>query len=61
MLSRLEKKYADGTLHGVFILGRYYSPDELLEEAKKGTPVGEQMLIGQKKLIDELKRLGGIP
>lgn len=61
MLDRLVQRYNDGALKGVFMLGRYYSPEQLLQEAEKGTTVGEQILIAEKKLHDELKRLGGIP
>jgi len=61
MLERLVKRYEDGALKGVFMLGRYYFPEELLQEAEKGTTVSEQVLSAEKKLHDELKRLGGIP
>jgi len=61
MLNRVIQRYNEGQLHGIFTLGRYYSPDELIQEAKKGTPIGEQLLVAEKKLHDELKRLGGIP
>jgi hypothetical protein len=61
MLARLKQRYADGDLKGVFMIGRYYTPEELIQEAEKGSPVGEQVLIAEKKLHDELKRLGGIP
>lgn len=61
MLERLRTRYNAGDLHGVFMLGQYYSPDDLMKEAERGTTVGEQILIAEKKLHDELKRLGGIP
>jgi hypothetical protein len=61
MLERLKTRYNAGNLRGVFMIGQYYSPEQLLEEAEKGTAVGEQVLIAEKKLHDELKRLGGIP
>jgi hypothetical protein len=61
MLERIKTRYNDGDLHGVFMIGQYYSPEQLIQEAEKGSPVGEQVLIAEKKLHDELKRLGGIP
>ena len=61
LLQRLEQRYQDGDLHGVFILGQYYNPEQMIQEARAGTTVGEHILFGEKKLHDELKRLGGMP
>jgi hypothetical protein len=60
MLARLKTRYNDGDLKGIFTLGRYYTPEEILREAEKGSSIGEEILFAEKKLHDELKRLGGI-
>lgn len=61
MVERVKTRYAQGKLRGMFTLGQYYSPDQIIQEVEAGSAVGEQVLIAEKKLMDELKRLGGIP
>lgn len=61
LLQRLEQRYRDGDLKGVFMIGQYYTPEQMIQEVRAGTTVGEEVLIAEKKLHDELKKLGGIP
>lgn len=63
LVQRIKARYEQGTLHGIFTLGQYYSPEDIIKEVEMGTSVGEQILLAEKKLHDEnlaqLKRLGG--
>jgi len=56
LIERLEKKHQEGKLMGVYTIGEYYSPERIIDEAKKGTPAGEEFLFAEKKLMDELKK-----
>ena len=56
MLERLEKRNQQGRLHGVYQLGKYYSPDQIVTEAKKGTAIGDEFLLAEKRLMDEMKK-----
>lgn len=56
LLRRLETRYNQGRLAGVYTLGRYFSPEEILREAKAGTPAGEEFLFAERKLEEELKK-----
>ncbi len=60
LLQRLQQRYESGDLKGVFMIGQYYSPEDMIREAQSGSTVGEQILIAEKKLHDELLKLGGI-
>ena len=56
---RIEKRYAAGEVEEVYILneGKYHwTPEEIIEEVRKGTPMGEKFLLMEKGLMDELKR-----
>lgn len=61
---RIEQRYNEGRLKQAYSIdpqtGNYraYSPQEQLEEIRRGTPKGEEFLLSEKKLKDELdKRL----
>jgi len=56
LLARLELRRQQGRLAGIYTIGRYYSPDEIVDEARRGTPEGEEFLMAEKKLMDELKK-----
>lgn len=56
LLTRLEEKKKQGKLFPIHQLGRTYTPDEILNEAKQGTQAGEEFLMAEKKFMDELKR-----
>lgn len=57
LLSRLEKRLEEGRMAKIYTLGgRAYTPQELLEEAKRGTPIGEEFLFAEKQLMEEMKR-----
>jgi len=56
LLKRMEERVKQGRAAGVYQLGEYYTPEKMLEEAKKGTPAGDEFLWAEKKLMDELKR-----
>ena len=60
MIERMEKRLAEGRAIGIYQLGdsagRHYTPQEMIEEAKKGTKIGEEFIWAEKKLMDELKR-----
>ena len=56
LLSRLETRYTQGRATGIYTLGRHYTPDQIIEEARRGTPEGDEFLMAEKKLMDELKR-----
>ena len=53
---RIETRYGQGRMAGVYQLGEYYSPERIIEEIKRGTPAGEQFLFAEKKLMDEVKK-----
>lgn len=56
MLKRLEMRKQQGRLHGVYQLGQYYSPDQIISEARQGTVVGDEFLLAEKRLMDELTK-----
>lgn len=56
LIQRLEERYNQGRLAGVYTLGQYYSPEQILEEARQGTSAGEEFLMAEKRFMDELKR-----
>lgn len=57
LLERVEKRYAEGRLAPVYTLGgRAYTPEQLIDEARRGTKVGEEFLFAEKQLMDELKK-----
>lgn len=62
LLERMQKRKEQGQMTGIFQLDpqinkpRYFTPEQRIEEARRGTPVGEEFLFAEKKLMDELKR-----
>jgi len=59
LIERMEIRLKQGRAAPIYQLGTdgsYYTPEEILEEAKKGTEVGEEFLWAEKKLMDELKK-----
>jgi len=57
LLSRLEQKLAEGRLSGTYTLdGVYLTPEQVLDEARRGTLFGEEVLFAQKQFMDELKQ-----
>lgn len=62
LLQRMEKRYEQGRMAGVFTLDRsvdqcrHFTPQEIIEEARRGTPAGEEFLMAEKKLMEEIKR-----
>lgn len=56
LIERMEIRHAQGDIPPIHQLGRDWSPEERIEEARKGTPDGEWFLMAEKKLMDELKR-----
>lgn len=56
LIKRMEQRKAQGDMPGIFTLGQHYTPDQIIEEARRGTPAGEEFLYAEKKLMDELKK-----
>ena len=62
LLTRLEKRYEQGRLIDVYQIdpdtgiARHLTPEQQIEEARKGTPIGEEILYAEKRFMDELKR-----
>ena len=57
LLKRLEQKLAEGRLSGTYTLsGVFLTPEQVIDEARRGTPFGEEILFAQKQFMDELKR-----
>lgn len=60
LIERLEKRAEEGTLPGVYTLTaegpRYLTPRQQIEEARKGTSYGEEILFAEKKYMDFLKQ-----
>jgi len=56
LLRRMETRAEQGRMIGVYQIGEYYTPEQQIEEARKGTAAGEEFLFAEKKLMDELKR-----
>jgi hypothetical protein len=61
---RIEQRYTQGRLKEVYSIdpetgqNRKYTPREILDEIQRGTQKGEDFLLSEKKLKDELdKRL----
>ena len=57
LTSRIEQRYQQGRLSGVFqIGGAHYTPEQIVDEVRRGTPAGEEFLYAEKKLMDEMKK-----
>ncbi|HUT00222.1 MAG TPA: hypothetical protein VMY59_07905 [Candidatus Thermoplasmatota archaeon] len=58
LIERIEQRIAQGQMAPVHTLGgRSYTTDQLIDEIKRGTPAGDDLLYQEKKLEDELNRL----
>jgi len=56
MLFRLEEAYLQGKLMTIHTIdGKTYTPEEQVNEARAGTPIGNEFLSAEKKLNDFLK------
>ncbi len=60
MIERMQDRAAQGRAIGVYQIGDYFTPERQIEEAKRGTPAGDEFIWAEKKLQDELKALGGL-
>ena len=56
LIKRMGERHSKGEMPGIFQLNRHYTPEQIIEEAKRGTPAGEEFLYAEKKLMDELKK-----
>lgn len=56
LLTRLEQRYQQGRLHGIYRLGIAMTPEQMIEEARRGTPLGDEILMAEKQFMEELKR-----
>ena len=56
LLKRLEERAKEGRLHGIYQLNQHYTPTQIIDEAKRGTPAGDEFLMAEKQFMDELKR-----
>lgn len=57
LLKRMEERIKQGRSVGIYQLAnKHYTPEQIIEEARRGTPAGEEFLWAEKKLMDELKR-----
>jgi hypothetical protein len=60
--ARIEARYKQGKLTQRMILNietqklQTYTPDQIIAEVRKGSPMGEEFLLIEKKLADELKK-----
>ena len=57
LLTRLEDRAKEGRLHEVYQLGgQHYTSEQIIDEARRGTPAGDEFLMAEKQFMDELKR-----
>lgn len=62
LIMRLETRANQERLAGVYQIAdtkdvvRHFTPQQIVEEVRRGTPAGEEFLFAEKKLMDELKR-----
>ena len=58
---RLEQKFANGQLHEIYQLDarigtpRKFTPEDIIAEVRAGTPVGEEFMIAEYKVMQYLK------
>lgn len=59
LIQRMKKRLEQGRSIGIYQIANtqtHYTPEQIIEEAEKGTPIGEEFLWAEKKLMDELKK-----
>jgi len=62
LLQRLKQEKKNGTLTTIYTLdGKTYTPDDIIREAEQDTPIGNEFLLAEKKLMDYLKQKMGEP
>lgn len=60
MIERMETRYAQNGSLGIYQIGEHYTPEQIIDEAKRGTTAGDEFIWAEKKLQEELKALGGL-
>ena len=53
---RILKRYAEGKLLPWRCLGRRWTPEEIVEEVKKGSAAGQEFMLMEKKFIEEMSK-----
>ena len=62
LIQRLIERKNRGGLSGIYQLDpdtgqqRYFSPDDRINEAMSGSSIGNEILLAEKRFMDELKR-----
>jgi len=53
---RILKRYAEGRLLQMYILGRSWTAEEIAEEVRKDSAAGQEFMLMEKKFIEEMSR-----
>ena len=53
---RITKRHDEGRLAGIYTLGRYWSPEDIVDVVQQETPEGIEFMMAEKELVDELIR-----
>lgn len=53
---RILKRYAEGKLRPILFLNREWTPEEIVEEVKKGTAAGQKFMLIEKAFIEEMQK-----
>ena len=53
---RILKRYAEGRLLPMYILGRGWTANEIAEEVEKGSAAGQEFMLIEKKFIEEMSK-----
>lgn len=59
LIQRMKKRLEQGRSIGIYQISHLqssFTPEQIIEEAEKGTKIGEEFLWAEKKLMDELKK-----
>jgi len=62
LMRRLEARKQAGSLAPIYTIadggkyGMHYTPDQIIDEARRGTSIGEEFLFAEKRFMDELER-----
>jgi len=54
----IKRKYENGELLPIFTMGREWTPEQILQAVEEETDEGIEFMLAEKKLQDELKKLG---